>query len=373
MNSLELDVVLISETFCKKNETFSISGYQVVQFNRQKISSRSIRGSGGCAIALSNKFMSNHAIVATYRGRQDGILAVKLRRTDNDLLIGLLVNYLPPDSFHYGKDPESYFLDNSLVFSDLSDCDLLVAGGDLNSRTKDDLDYIPDVDGDTLPRVNPDSERNNHGKFFVQFLKDNRALICNGRVSPQYNDFTFVSPQGRSVPDYIYCPADHINYCSLLKVVKVSDVINMFDLPVPHTLPDHSIVVSEFDLFSFAPRLDPARVAGVQCGDTHKSKKNVRKLPANFMCSDETVALVNSTIVRIESNLHNQGEIDSIYSDIKSIFATEMDKLPNIPTSQTNKGKKLLRKAAPFWNSNLNDLWKARCSSENLYLSFKCD
>ena len=64
---------------------------------------------------------------------------------------------------------------------------------------------------------------------------------------------------------------------------------------------------------------------------------------------------------------------DSIYSDIKSIFATEMDKLPNIPTSQTNKGKKLLRKAAPFWNSNLNDLWKARCSSENLYLSFKCD
>ena len=147
----------------------------------------------------------------------------------------------------------------------------------------------------------------------------------------------------------------------------------MFDLPVPHTLPDHSIVVSEFDLFSFAPRLDPARVAEVQCGDKHKSKKNVRKLPVNFMCSDETVALVNSTIVRIESNLHNQGEIDSIYSDIKSIFATEMEKLPNIPTSQTNKGKKLLRKAAPFWNSNLNDLWKARCSSENLYLSFKCD
>ena len=30
-------------------------------------------------------------------------------------------------------------------------------------------------------------------------------------------------------------------------------------------------------------------------------------------------------------------------------------------------------KAAPFWNSNLNDLWKVRCSSENLYLSFKCD
>ena len=76
------------------------------------------------------------------------------------------------------------------------------AGSDLNSRTKDDLDYIPDVDGDTPPRINPDQERNNHGKCFLQFLKDNRALICNGRITPEQNDFTFVSPQGRSVPDY---------------------------------------------------------------------------------------------------------------------------------------------------------------------------
>ena len=116
MNSLELDVVFITETFCKKNDILSITNYQVVQFNRQNISSRSIRGSGGCAIALSNKFMSNHVIVATYRGRQDGILAVKLRCTENDMLIGLLVNYLPPHGFHYGKDPES-FLAAGLVFS----------------------------------------------------------------------------------------------------------------------------------------------------------------------------------------------------------------------------------------------------------------
>ena len=130
----------MSETFCKRNDSFSITNYTVIQFNRQKISAKSVRGSGGCAIALSNKLLCNHVIVATYRGRQDGILAVKLRNTENDHLIGLLCNYLPPDSFHYGKDPESYFIDNSIMFSDLSDCDLLVAGGDLNARTKEDLD-----------------------------------------------------------------------------------------------------------------------------------------------------------------------------------------------------------------------------------------
>ena len=87
------------------------------------------------------------------------------------------------------------------------------------------------------------------------------------------------------------------------------------------------------------------------------------------MCSDETVDLVNSTIVRIESSLHTQGEIDSIYLDIRSIFASEIDKLPSIPSSCSKQGKKMLRKAAPFWNDNLNDLWKERCRSENLYLS----
>ena len=132
----------------------------------------------------------------------------------------------------------------------------------------------------------------------MQFLKDNRALICNGRITPEQNDFTFVSPQGRSVPDYIYCPADHINYCSSLKVVKVSDVINMFDLPVPHTLPDHSIVVGEFDSFSFAPRLDQAPVAEAQSEERQKKKRqNVRKIPEKFIRLDETVD-VNSTIVR---------------------------------------------------------------------------
>jgi hypothetical protein len=128
INCLNFDAVFLSETFCRCDKTFSITNYTVIQFNRQTISHHSVRGSGGLAIALSNKLLLNHIIVATYKGRQDGILAVKLRCTENGSLIGLLANYLPPDSYHYGKDPDSFYLDNSLVFSD---CDLIVAGGDL--------------------------------------------------------------------------------------------------------------------------------------------------------------------------------------------------------------------------------------------------
>ena len=209
--------------------------------------------------------------------------------------------------------------------------------------------------------------------MFLNFLKDNRALICNGRVTPHENNFTFISPQGRSVPDYIYCPADHIHLCTQLKVVKVSDVINDFNLPVPRSTPDHSIVIGEFDLFSFAPSLDPAFEAEVQTEERFKSKKNVRKIPDTFMLSKETIAIVDATIVRIEAMSHTQCEIDSIYSDIKSIFLSEIDKLPNVPNAKSKKDQKLLRKSAPFWNSDLNCLWKERCQSENLYMDFKCD
>ena len=60
------------------------------------------------------------------------------------------------------------------------------------------------------------------------------------------------------------------------------------------------------------------------------------------MCLNETVSLINATIVRIESNLLTQSEVDSIYADIRSIFELEMEKLPNIPGSQLKKGRKLL-------------------------------
>ena len=32
-----------------------------------------------------------------------------------------------------------------------------------------------------------------------------------------------------------------------------------------------------------------------------------------------------------------------------------------------------MRKAAPFWNSELQQLWQNRCDCEKYYLSFKCD
>ena len=184
----------------------------------------------------------------------------------------ILINF----SYFYGKDPESYFVDNSLIYNILSDCDLIVAGGDLNSRTKEDPDFIPTIDGNTAPRNNPDQVKIGHGDFFLQFLKNNRALICNGRITPEKNDFTYISPRGCSVPDYIYCPADHIQYCTSVNILKVSDAINKFHLDVPFSLSDLSILISEFDL-SCSPPFITRSTPSLNTSE-NKAKKNIRKI-----------------------------------------------------------------------------------------------
>ena len=376
---LDHDIYFLSETFCKNDDTISVNNYTCFNFNRQNISKRSIRGSGGLAILLSNKLLVSHTVLSVIKGNQDGILGLKLKSHENDSLIGLITNYLPPDSFHYGKDPESYFLDNSVMYDELIDCDLLICGGDLNSRTKTMLDYIPDVDGQNFAlRSNPDTDRNSHGDQFIQFLKDKRALICNGRITPEFNNFTFINPRGRSVPDYIYCPADHIQYCKSVRVLKVSDLINDLKLSVPRSIPDHSVLSSEFDLCTYV-NLDSNFSSHINyissniCKTHAKPKKNIRKIDEHFMSSQDIIEQVNSTIIKLENISVNQNEIDNIYTEIINMFTLEINKLPDISSAQSRKGRQSLRKASQFWNDELQRLWEICCYRENIYCSYHCN
>ena len=95
MLSLDLDIYLLSETHLMDNE---VLGYKIIQFNRSYISRRAIKGSGGVAIALDNKLMGKHRVEKIYKGQRDGILGLKLNNIDTEILIGIIVNYLPPDT-----------------------------------------------------------------------------------------------------------------------------------------------------------------------------------------------------------------------------------------------------------------------------------
>jgi hypothetical protein len=76
--------------------------------------------------------------------------------------------------------------------------------------------------------------------------------ILNGRITPEFNNFTFVSSQrGSTVPDYIFCPADQLDYCTEAKVLLIREIVNMSGLQPPLNLPDHSIIKCTFETSSF--------------------------------------------------------------------------------------------------------------------------
>ena len=299
------------------------------------------RGSGGIAICIKNSLLFTHEIQGVYRD-YDGIMGIKLKHRFTEYLIGIMGNYLSPSNYHYGRDAEGYFNNCSVVWDTLSGCDLRVAGGDYNARTNQVLDYLPDIDGAIVPpRTNPDKSKNSHGDCFISFLKDNRTVIVNGRVTPEYNNYTFVSTRGVSVPDYILCPVDNLINCEDFKVHLMTDIVNKFGLMPPQSLPDHSFLVSTFSVS--AAMTNYQSLVSNQANNSvpkRNPKKNLSKIDSNFFMSEEVNNQVLETILRLENCQKNQQEIDRLWDEVKELFLNEMSKLPDLPTSSNKKSNK---------------------------------
>ena len=374
LTSMYSDFWILPETHCLEKDKINLESYTIYQYNRI-VPSKNRRGSGGIAIAVHNSVFETHILVGVFKGI-DGQLGLKLKNVLNDFLIGVIGFYLSPDSYIYGQDPENYFNEASVIWDDFLDCDLLVGSGDLNARTQEIIDYLPDIDGNVPKRTNPDKTKNSHGGHFITFLKDNRAVILNGRVTPELNDYTFVSTRGLSVPDYLFCPLEHFACCNEMKIHLIRDIINDLKIPPPQSLPDHSILsgtfLTSFFIFnkseksSFEPfnsnLIDPPK---------KPPRKNLKKINENFFMSEEIQQQVLNTISKLENALQNQDEINKLWLEIKNLFLNEMGSLPNLPPPNCKKLKKSYRKNQPFWNGELDELWFSACQAEKSYSAFK--
>ena len=368
------DFWVIPETHSKQNETLDLEYYKMYYYNR--VSTRNNRrGSGGIAIAVHTSVLETHTIVGIFKGI-DGQLGIKLQNTLNNFLIGVIGFYLSPDSYIYGQDPENFFNEASVIWEDFVDCDLVIGSGDLNSRTKQIIDYLPDIDGNLPERQNPDKTKNSHGNHFLTFLKDNRAVILNGRVTPELNNFTFVCTRGCSVPDYMFCPLDQYVYCKEMKTILIRDVVNNLAIPPPPSLPDHSILSGTFltssyifghsEKSSFEPFNQP-----VENKPNKPTRKNLKKVDNTFFMSNEIHQMVQETILKLENSAKKQIEIDRLWIEIKHMFFNEMGSLPDLPKPNSKKLKQHFRKMQPFWNNELADLWFSACQAEKNYTMFR--
>ena len=83
--------------------------------------------------------------------------------------------------------------------------------------------------------------------------------------------------------------------------------------------------------------------------------------------SEEISNEILYTINRLEMGIKNQADIDKLWGEVKALFLSEMSKLPDIPTSMNKKCNKKFRKCQPFWNNELELLWKEVCKTERLF------
>ena len=149
----------------------------------------------------------------------------------------------------------------------------------------------------------------------------------------------------------------------------MSDLVNLLNIQPPKSLPDHSILKGTFETSFFdkssKPNFPPHFPKTLPPKEVPPSKstkkKNLKKMPKNFFMTPEVQQQVLQTISNIESAQSTQLEINKLWSEIKTLFSQELDKLPSVPISQNKKQNKLFRKSQPFWNADLEGLWKATC------------
>ena len=199
-----------------------------------------------------------------------------------------------------------------------------------------------------------------------------------GEFTPEFNNFTFVSPRGRSVPDYLFSPIENLTNCHTLKTLLISDIINDFKITPPPSIPDHSVLSATFitSHFNYLKQLqqqehnvlaDP----GSKISTTRPAKKNLRKITDRFMMTEDIVSKVNQTIIQLEKQLRSKDQINALWGEIKNICMSEIKSLPDLRLSISNKNNRKVKKAKSFWNPELESLWSYSCKMEKTYVNFK--
>ncbi len=87
-----------------------------------------------------------------------------------------------------------------------SEVELIYFCGDYNARSGNLTDVMEDIDINLPSRISIDDVIHGHGEAMIDFLKHSKMCILNGRLSPENDNFTYLSDKGRSVVDYIVPP-----------------------------------------------------------------------------------------------------------------------------------------------------------------------
>lgn len=173
-------------------------------------------------------------------------------KSDPDYIIHLCVCYLQPERSSRGNIAQKYY-DNLLSQIYLySACSNLCICGDFNGRIGNQQDFEDKIDFVPI-KTGVDDFKNKFGNYLLNFLKDTKLCVLNGRRNACNDNFTYVSTGGKSTVDYMAVPYTDLSRFSGFSVHLVSDILLDYNINPDAGAPilDHSVLSCELTISDF--------------------------------------------------------------------------------------------------------------------------
>lgn len=366
------DILCINETFLKGNSSIQMDKYEFIDHKRKNIHRNAKRGSGGIGMFI-DKTMYTNWVVEVCDKSFEGILIVRFKHKHTSHEMIIICCYLPPENSKHGRNGSEFYAYLLQKVYQYRDVDSLYICGDLNSRIITENDFIPEIDD--IPNRTPldiHGNVNGHGECMIDFLLDSKMCITNGRITPQYDDFTYISSLGKSVIDYFIIPHDHIDKCieqRVLTMRKLIDDNKLQDkiLDAKH-IPDHSIVSLKVKFTNVEMDVkEEQAVTTLQQGMTKCISKIEQQYPYFYkkykrdLPNDWERNICHEFLNQINEALNRrlaQDEVDKLYNDFCHEYHTAMDIHLRYVNTLPGSLKKYRSKPKPWWNEDLDNAWK---------------
>ena len=356
------DIVSLNETHLTGDQDIELAGYTWFGQNR-KMHRRAVKGSGGVGILVKNKIFESYEVSISDK-TVEGILGMRFKNRSSMNCFVIFTCYLPPEGSSRTISSHLFFSHLLAQIYSLSDVDDLYLCGDYNGRIGNLNDYIPDVDN-VPPRINLDTSTNKYGDVLIEFLRDAKCCIVNGRLSGTDN-FTSVSTRGRAVVDYIIVPHEGLNNCNTFMVRTPNELLESLGpegislLGDNCKVPDHSIL-----MLSFQTRSTFFKEVEIPMSQNNL-RSRIRSFPEGFLSSNVCNSILLELNDQLKLNTNNQGHMDAWYDTFCKCLYTELDKCVK---NNMQKGSKRVHK--PYWNRELQRLWDHLRAAERKFL--KCE
>ena len=101
--------------------------------------------------------------------------------------------------------------------------------GDLNARIGSNSDIIEIIDLVKSRKV-LDLSKNKHGDAFLEFLKESKMCILNGRFDAFSDNYASVSTKGKAVVDFFFTLQSMLDKVKSFRVLTVKEICDSYNL-----------------------------------------------------------------------------------------------------------------------------------------------